>query len=88
MENKQAAKSVFSKYQVFIIIILAFIQFTVVLDFMVMSPLGAQVMRILAISPSQFASVVSVYAFSAGGAGLLAAGFADKFDRKKLLLFF
>jgi predicted MFS family arabinose efflux permease len=55
---------------------------------MVLSPLGAQVMRILAITPSQFALVVSAYAFSAGIAGLLAAGFADKFDRKKLLLFF
>ncbi|HEY0433207.1 MAG TPA: MFS transporter, partial [Chitinophagaceae bacterium] len=31
---------------------------------------------------------VSVYAFSAGGSGLIAAGFADRFDRKKLLIFF
>jgi predicted MFS family arabinose efflux permease len=88
MENELKPKSVFTKYQVFIIVILAVLQFTVVLDFMVLSPLGAQVMRILAITPSQFALVVSAYAFSAGIAGLLAAGFADKFDRKKLLLFF
>jgi predicted MFS family arabinose efflux permease len=88
MENEAKSTSVFSKYQVFIIVILAILQFTIVLDFMVLSPLGAQVMRILAITPSQFALVVSAYAFSAGAAGLLAAGFADKFDRKKLLLFF
>ena len=42
----------------------------------------------LKISPAQFGFVVSVYAFSAGASGLLAAGFADRFDRKKLLLFF
>ncbi|MFN8335000.1 MAG: MFS transporter [Cyclobacteriaceae bacterium] len=63
-------------------------QFTVILDFMVLSPLGEQLMKELDISPSQFGIVVSAYALSAGASGLLAAGFADKFDRKKLLLFF
>ena len=42
----------------------------------------------LGISPRQFGLVVSAYAFSAGLSGLLAAGFADRFDRKKILLFF
>lgn len=55
---------------------------------MVLSPLGAQLMPTLKISPAQFGSVVSAYAFSAGLSGILAASFADKFDRKKLLLFF
>lgn len=81
-------KKLFSNYQVFVIAILAFLQFTVVLDFMVVSPLGAMLMDQLDISPSQFGLVVSAYAFSAGVSGLLAAGFADKFDRKKFLLFF
>ena len=45
-------------------------------------------MRDLHISASQFGLVVSAYAFSAGVSGFLAAGFADRFDRKKLLLFF
>ncbi len=81
-------KEAFSKYQVFIIAILAILQFTVILDFMVLSPLGAILMDELKISTSQFGLVVSAYAFSAGASGLLAAGFADKFDRKKLLLFF
>ncbi|HMH23927.1 MAG TPA: MFS transporter [Puia sp.] len=78
----------FNPYQVFIISIIAIIQFTVILDFMVLSPLGAILMPALHISPSHFGLVVSAYAFSAGAAGLLTAGFADKFDRKKLLLFF
>ncbi len=86
--TKPAKEPLFTKYQAFIIAILAIVQFTVILDFMVLSPLGAQLMEELKISTSQFGWVVSAYAFSAGGAGIIAAGFADRFDRKKLLLFF
>jgi predicted MFS family arabinose efflux permease len=68
--------------------LLAFLQFTVVLDFMIISPLGAMLMPVLKITPAQFGLAVSVYAFAAGTSGILAAGFADRFDRKKLLLFF
>ncbi|HVU58303.1 MAG TPA: MFS transporter [Puia sp.] len=81
-------KPTFTRYQVFMIVLISLLQFTVILDFMVMAPLGALLIRILKISPSQFGWVVSVYAFSAGISGILAAGFADKFDRKKMLLFF
>jgi predicted MFS family arabinose efflux permease len=55
---------------------------------MVISPLGAIIMPALRVTPSQFGILVSVYAFSAGIAGLLASGFTDRFDRKRLLLFF
>jgi predicted MFS family arabinose efflux permease len=78
----------FSRYQKFVVGTLAFLQFAVILDFMLMSPLGAVIMPALAINPKQFGLVVSAYAFSAGASGLLTAGFADRFDRKKLLLFF
>jgi predicted MFS family arabinose efflux permease len=78
----------FTSYQKFVVAALAFLQFTIILDFMIMAPLGAIMMPALKISPSHFGFVVSVYAFSAGSAGLLAAGFADRYDRKKLLLFF
>lgn len=81
-------KIVFSSYQLFIIAILAILQFTVVLDFMVLSPMSDTLIKELKISSQQFSLVASSYAFSAGISGLLAAGFADKFDRKKLLLFF
>src|SRR5688500_6753965 len=81
-------EKIFTRYEVFVIAILTFLQFTVVLDFMVLSPLGAILMPELKITPAQFGMVVSAYAFSAGASGFLAAGFADKFDRKKLLLFF
>jgi len=78
----------FTGYEKFVIAILALLQFTVILDFMVLSPLGAILMPGLNISTSQFGLVVSAYAFSAGASGLCAAGFADKFDRKKMLMFF
>lgn len=77
-----------SGYQKLVIFMLAITQFTVILDFMVMSPLGDTLMKSLGMVPSQFGIAVSAYAFSAGISGLLTAGFADKFDRKKLLLFF
>jgi predicted MFS family arabinose efflux permease len=83
-----SARIGFSRYQKFVAAILAFLQFTVVLDFMILSPLGAQLMPALRISPVQFGLLVSTYAFSAGASGILAAGFADRFDRKKLLLIF
>ncbi len=75
-------------YQKLVVALLAFLQFTVILDFMTLSPLGAVLMPVLHITPAQFGLVVSVYAFSAGTSGFLAAGFADRFDRKKFLLFF
>jgi len=78
----------FSGYQKILVGILGFLQFTVILDFMIISPLGAIVMPTLHISPRQFGVAVSSYAFSAGVSGFLAAGFADRFDRKRLLLFF
>jgi predicted MFS family arabinose efflux permease len=78
----------FSPYQKFVVGLLALLQFAVILDFMLMAPLGALIMPTLAITPKQFGLVVSAYAFSAGVSGFVTAGFADRFDRKKLLLFF
>ena len=78
----------FSGYQKLVVGMLAFLQFAVILDFMIMSPLGAVIMPALDIGPTQFGLVVSAYAFSAAASGLLTAGFADRFDRKRLLLFF
>ncbi|MCM2354615.1 MAG: MFS transporter [Pseudobdellovibrio sp.] len=78
----------FTGYQKFVVALLAFLQFTIILDFMIMAPLGALMMPALKMEPSQFGVVVSAYAFSAGISGILASGFADRFDRKKFLLFF
>jgi len=78
----------FTPYQKFVVGSLAFLQFAVILDFMIVAPLGALVMPALGVSPRQFGLIVSAYAFSAGASGLLVAGFADRYDRKKLLLVF
>ncbi len=78
----------FTGYQKIVIFMLAMTQFTVILDFMIMSPLGDMLMKSLNLTPAKFGVAVSAYAFSAGISGLLTAGFADKYDRKKLLLFF
>lgn len=86
--DSSPASAQFSPYQKLAVGMLAFLQFAVILDFMLMSPLGAIIMPAMHIEPSQFGLVVSAYAFSAGVSGLLTAGFADRFDRKKLLLFF
>ncbi|MDO9185857.1 MAG: MFS transporter [Bacteroidia bacterium] len=87
-EIKEPVLSKFTSYQILVIVILALTQFTVVLDFMVMSPLGDMLMKSMDLTTTQFAFAVSAYAFSAGVSGIATAGFADRFDRKKLLLFF
>jgi predicted MFS family arabinose efflux permease len=87
-KENSAPRTQFTGYQVLVIILLALTLFTVMLDFMVMSPLGDMLMKSMDLTTSQFGFAVSSYAFSAGISGLLTAGFADKFDRKKLLLFF
>ncbi len=86
--KKETTSIPFTGYQKFVILILALTQFSVILDFMVMAPMGDMLMKSLNLKPSQFGLAVSAYAFSAGISGLLTAGFADRFDRKKLLLFF
>ena len=83
-----ASTPLFTGYQKAVIAMLAFLQFVVIIDFMLMAPLGALIMPDLHATTAQFGTVVSAYAFAAGAAGFLAAGFADRFDRKKLLLFF
>jgi predicted MFS family arabinose efflux permease len=77
-----------TRYQWLAVAILALTQFTVVLDFMVMSPLGDLLMKDFKVKPDQFGIVVSSYALAAGLSGFLTAGFADRFDRKRLLVFF
>lgn len=65
---------------------LAAINFTHIVDFMILMPLGPQLMRIFDISPSAFGLLVSSYTFSAGLSSFLGAFFLDKYDRRKILL--
>ncbi|SIT93632.1 MFS transporter [Pontibacter indicus] len=69
-----------------LIFLLAAIQFTHMMDFVIMMPLGPQLMRVFSISPSKFGLLVSAYTFSAAIAGFVSALFIDRFDRKHALL--
>ncbi|WP_242927421.1 MFS transporter [Pontibacter vulgaris] len=69
-----------------LIFILAAIQFTHMMDFVIMMPLGPQLMRVFNISPREFGFLVSAYTFSAAISGFLSALFVDRFDRKHALL--
>jgi len=66
--------------------LLALVQFTLIMDFMVMMPLGPQIMGAFQIPPSKFAAAVSAYSWCSGLSALLAATYIDRFDRRKLLL--
>jgi predicted MFS family arabinose efflux permease len=65
--------------------VLAGAQFTHIVDFMIMMPLGPQFMRIFAVSPRQFAFLVSAYTFAAAASGFFAAFRLDRYDRKAAL---
>lgn len=78
----------FTKSEKLLLAILASIQFSSIVDFMIMMPLGPQLMRLFAINPHQFGLLVSSYTFSAGISGFFASFFIDRYDRKASLLFF
>jgi len=78
----------FTRQEKILLAILASIQFSSIVDFMIMMPLGPQLMRLLGINPHQFGLLVSSYTFFAGLSGFAASFFMDLFDRKKSLLFF
>src|SRR5258707_7201904 len=66
--------------------LLALPQFTIIMDFMVMMPLGPQIMHAFVITPAAFATAVSAYSWCSGLSGLFAATYIDRFDRRRLLL--
>jgi MFS transporter, DHA1 family, inner membrane transport protein len=80
-------KTGFPKRELGILLLLAVVQFINILDFMVIMPLGPQLMRLMAMTPAQFSHVISSYTLAAGLSGILSAFFIDRFDRKKALLF-
>src|SRR5258705_11112517 len=69
-----------------ILLLLAAVQFTHIVDFMIMMPLGPQLMRELQIGPRYFSAFVAIYTVASGVVGFLATPFIGRFDRRKLLL--
>ena len=72
--------------ELLLLLILAAVQFTHIVDFTIIMPLGPVFSREMGLSPRHFGAVVAAYTISAGLAGLLAARFLDRFDRKSALL--
>ncbi|HET6827831.1 MAG TPA: MFS transporter, partial [Ramlibacter sp.] len=72
--------------ELWLLLTLAGIQFTHILDFMIMMPLGPQFRDLFGISDAQFGLLVSAYTLAAGVSGLLASTYIDRFGRKRLLL--
>jgi DHA1 family inner membrane transport protein len=68
------------------LLVLCAVQFTHILDFMIMMPLGAQLMRVFAISPAEFTRLVAAYGLAAAISGFTGGFFLDRFDRKRSLL--
>lgn len=70
----------------FLLLALAGIQFSHVIDFMIMMPLGPILIAELGISTHEFGLLVASYSFTAAFSGLLTATFVDRFERKRMLL--
>lgn len=87
--NEQAGREPLKKpiNETLLLIVLAAIQFTAVVDFLIILPLGPQYMRVFALKPAQFGVIVSAYAIAAGISGVVVSLFLDLFDRKRALLF-
>ncbi|MEY4616214.1 MAG: hypothetical protein RJB66_1174 [Pseudomonadota bacterium] len=81
-------KITFSQHEKLLMVILGAINFSHIVDFMVMMPLGPQLMRLFSISPHEFGLLVSSYTFMAAISSFVSSLFIDKFDRKTALLFF
>lgn len=75
-----------TKKERIIVLLLAGLNFTHILDFMIMMPLGNYLMPQFNISPKQFSFLVSAYSLSAFASGFAAAFIVDRFDRKKVLV--
>src|SRR6478736_7008200 len=69
-----------------VLLILAAVQFTTIVDFMIVMPLGPQLMRTLQIGPAEFGLIVSSYTFAAGAAGLVASSVVDRFARRSAFM--
>ncbi len=85
--SASATKPKISKVEWALIILLASINFTHILDFVIIMPLGKQLIGELQITPGQFGYIVSAYGLAACLAGITAATVVDRFDRRNVLLF-
>ena len=84
--NAQVPSSRFSRQQWGLLLLLAAINFTHILDFVIVMPLGDQLRQQLSIDPQQFGFIVSVYGIAAMVTGIISSSVIDLFDRKNVLV--
>ena len=84
----KAVMSTFTTYQKLVLLGLGGLLFTVVLDFMLLPALSSQLLEALSLTTTEFGILASAYALSAGVSAFISSGFADRFDRRRYLLFF
>lgn len=65
---------------------LAAVQFTHIMDYMILMPLGSNLMRVFAIDPAQFSRLVASYSLAAAVSGFAGGFIIDRLDRKRALL--
>lgn len=85
-ESAEAEHKAGRRRERLILFILAAVQFTTIVDFVIVMPLGPQLMRTLGIGPAEFGVIVSSYTFAAGAAGLVASAIVDRFARRTTFL--
>jgi DHA1 family inner membrane transport protein len=83
MESRPAVPAINERLA---LLVLAAVQFTHILDFMIMMPLGSQLMRVFEISPAQFSRLVASYGLAAAITGFIGGFVLDRFDRRHALL--
>src|SRR5258705_3919846 len=69
-----------------LLLVLSGIQFSQMVDFMVLMPLGTQLMREFGITPTQLGFFVSIYAVAASLSGFFSALVIDRFDPRTAML--
>ena len=72
--------------EIFILLTLAAVQFTHIVDFMIVMPLSDLLMRIFVINPNEFSNLVATYTFSAGISSFFGAFWVDRFDRRNVII--
>ena len=85
-DGRSPSRGSLSRAEWGLILVLVAIQFTHMVDFVIIMPLGDRLRRELAINPAQFGYIVAVYAWAAGLASLLATFVMDRLDRRTVLL--
>jgi predicted MFS family arabinose efflux permease len=85
-DSSRKFSSLFTRSEWLLLLILAAVQFTNIIDFMIVMPLGPAYLEYFKVTPQQFGFMVAAYGVSAGIAGLIASRIMDRFDRKLTLL--